>query len=221
MDDSGFELPDSGWFVVKRFDVVRREWLAEMGVRTHLRHYGWPVEGGVDARRYRGIDRDWISGWDHRDASLAQIRVAEIQRRAWGDVYDAIGGSDSGVLPTADDAADVLRWCHVETPGAYEAGWARVVGSEATAPAGLEALGFEPCWFPFAGFSALADCLLLPRWHGADKEGSEFVSEFESLNVHGLVPTRHGAAEFIERYLSFEWSEPGDYRIVEVFAPLA
>lgn len=220
MDEPAAEVPDSGWFVVKRFDIVRREWLAEMGSRVRVRHYGWPVEGGADARRYRGIDRDWVSGWDHRDASLAQIRVAEIRRRAGGDLH-ATTAADSGALPTADDAADVLRWCDADSPGVYECGWARVVGSEATVPVGLEALGFEPCWFPFGDFSALADCLLLPRWHGADAEGTEFVEAFESLNLHGLFPTPAGAAEFIERYRSFEWSEDGDYSVVEVFAPPA
>jgi hypothetical protein len=216
MDESVFEVPLAGWFVAKRFDVVRRDWLADIGARTAVRHYGWPVEGAVAPYRYRGIDRDWITGWRHRDASLAEVRVAEIQRRAWGDVHDAFGVS-SGVLPSADDAADVLTWCHAETPGEFESGWARVIDCDATVPAGLEALGFEPSWFPLSDFSALADCLLLPRWHGADEAGTEFVSEFESLNVHGLFRTAAGATAFIERYLSFAWSEPGEYHIVEVF----
>jgi hypothetical protein len=191
-----------------------------MGVRTDVRHYGWPVGGRPDARRYRGIDRDWVSPVSGEHASLAENRLAEIQRDRYGDAFDDfVFRGDGGVIAEEDDARDVLRWATMERPGEYELGWARVVASDAAVPDGLTRLGFEPSWFPSSDFSPLADCLLLPRWHGADAEGTEFVGEFESLTRDGLFATAAEVERFVERYLSFDWSEQGDYRVVEVFAP--
>ncbi len=61
--------------------------------------------------------------------------------------------------------------------------------------------------------------MLIPRWHGTDEEGTLFLDHFSKLNRHGLFPTAQEAETFLKYYLSFDWTETGDYEIAEVFLP--
>jgi len=90
--------------------------------------------------------------------------VAELDPDDFGD----------GFLGTLEQAMDVLRWAHEETPEAYEVAWARVAGTSEAPPAGFVLLGFEPSYFTGDHFSAVCDCLCFPRWHGTDPEGTLF-----------------------------------------------
>ena len=80
-------------------------------------------------------------------------------------------------------------------------------------------LGFEPTWFVGDRLSALCDCMCFPRWHGTDKEGVLFAEHYERLNEHALFNSRDEAKEFLEFYLSFDWTETGDYVIAEICLP--
>ena len=58
--------------------------------------------------------------------------------------------------------------------------------------------------------------MLFPRWHGSDPEGTLFRDHFEKLNSFGLFYNRNDAREFLKYYLSFDWTETGEYYITEV-----
>ena len=58
---------------------------------------------------------------------------------------------------------------------------------------------------------------LVPRWHGTDESGQLFLSYFRQLNRHGLFQAKSDAEEFLRYYLSFDWTERGDFEIAEVF----
>ncbi len=68
-------------------------------------------------------------------------------------------------------------------------------------------------------FSQLCDCLVIPRWHGTDEEGTLFLDHFRRLNRRGLFDERQEAEDFQEYYLSFDWRERDICDIVEVFLP--
>jgi hypothetical protein len=85
------------------------------------------------------------------------------------------------------------------------------------APAGFSSIGFEPPFFYSDHFSASCDCMLVPRWHGTDKEGALFKEYFQMLNQYGLFADPLTAERFLKYYLSFDWTETGDYCITEVF----
>jgi len=70
-------------------------------------------------------------------------------------------------------------------------------------------------------FSASCDCLCFPRWHGTDPEGLLFREHFSRLNRDGLFRSAQEARAFLRYYLSFDWTETGEYEIAEVWAPAA
>ena len=62
--------------------------------------------------------------------------------------------------------------------------------------------------------------MCFPRWHGTDPEGALFLSYFQRLNAKGLFDEPDVASAFLSFYLSFEWTEKGDYYIAEVWSPV-
>jgi hypothetical protein len=69
-----------------------------------------------------------------------------------------------------------------------------------------------------AGSCGASTCF--PRWHGTDPEGVLFREHFERLNRHGLFESAQEASAFLAFYLSFDWTETGEYEIAEVWAPV-
>jgi hypothetical protein len=196
----------SGFLILKRFEQLFREFATKPGFDRRI--YALPVFGDDLSKatiRYRGLDRDAIRP-DAR-GSLAEIRMAELDPDDVGD----------GFLGTLEQAMDVLRWAHEETPDAYEVAWARVAGTSEAPPAGFDLLGFEPSYFTGDHFSAVCDCLCFPRWHGTDPEGTLFGEHFKRLNRDGLFHLAAEASAFLAYYLSFDWTETGDYEIAEVW----
>jgi hypothetical protein len=199
-----------GFLVLKRFEPLFREFAAKPEFDRRI--YALPVFGDEPssaAIRYRGLDRDAIEAY--AQGSLAEIRMAELDP-------DDNGG---GFIGTLEQAREVLRWAEEEAPGVYEIAWAQVAGTAHTTPAGFELLGFEPSYFTGDHFSASCDCLCFPRWHGTDREGVLFREHFTHLNANGLFRSAQEASEFLRYYLSFDWTETGEYEIAEVWAPAA
>ena len=199
-----------GFLVLKCFEPLFRGFAAKPEFDRRI--YALPVFGddpSIAVVRYRGLDRDAIAAYTA--GSLAQIRMAELDP-------DDVGG---GLIATLEQARDVLRWAEEEAPGAYEIAWARVAGSLHAPPPGFEFLGFEPSYFTGDHFSASCDCLCFPRWHGTDPEGLLFQEHFSRLNRNGLFRSAQEASAFLRYYLSFDWTETGDYEIADVWAPAA
>lgn len=200
----------NGFLVLKRFEHLFREFAAKPELDRRI--YALPVFGDEPSRavvRYRGLDRDAIE--PSLRGSLAEIRMAEL------DPDDAHGG----FIGTLEQAREVLRWADEEAPAIYEIAWARVAGSSHAPPPGFEFLGFEPSFFTSDHFSASCDCLCFPRWHGTDPDGLLFREHFIRLNRDGLFRSAEDASAFLAHYLSFDWTETGEYEIAEVWAPVA
>jgi hypothetical protein len=102
-------------------------------------------------------------------------------------------------------------------PEEFEIIWVRIVNTDMAVPAGYRSIGFEGSYFDGDHFSPSCDCMMIPRWHGTDKEGVLFKAYFEKLNEYGMFTTVDAVKEFLEYYESFDWTEVGPYEIVEVF----
>ncbi len=200
----------SGFLVLKRFEHLFREFAAKPEFDRRI--YALPLFGDDPSKatiRYRGLDRNAIE--PYASGSLAEIRMAELDP-------DDTGG---GLIASLEHALDVLRWAEQEAPGVFELAWARVAGTPQAPPGAFEFLGFEPSYFTGDHFSASCDSLCFPRWHGTDPEGLLFGEHFRRLNRDGLFPSAEEATAFLAYYLSFDWTETGEYEIAEVWAPVA
>ena len=210
----------SGFLVVKRFEALYAEFAARDWPPEEI--YAIPVAGTTSdavAIRYRGLDRDAISPWEGDGATAAEIRMAEINPeidRGYEADYDR-----REFLTSYEHAAEVLAWAEEEFPGSYEVLWTRVAGASEPPPPRFRHAGYEPTYFGGDHFSALCDCMCFPRWHGTDHEGTLFSSYFRQLNEHGLFEGATTASEFLAFYLSFDWTETGEYQIAEIWLPNA
>jgi hypothetical protein len=208
--DDCVAIVHSGFLVVKTFDALYRAFAQKAQFTSTI--YALPVFGTTPDRlgvRYRGLDREALSPW--QKGLLAEMRLQELR----GDLID--GTED--FLATYQEALDVLGWAEEELPGVYEIVWARLRDALDVPPPGFVSLGFEPTYFTGGHFSAICDCMCFPRWHGTDPEGLLFRQYFERLNANGLFEDAGVAAEFLAYYLSFDWTETGDYEIASVWAP--
>lgn len=205
------------YLVVKRFGVLYKNFAQKP--EFNLPIYALPVFGTDwnDCRvQYHGLDRDPLLAGDYPWSSLAEIRMAEIRTAEKEEVpYWA----NKEYLFRAEDLVEVLKWAEEEVPGEYEPVWARLAGSDNTPPISYKLAGYEPSYFPSGFFSPLCDCMCFPRWHGTDQEGILFSPYFKQLNGYGLFDSLDDANDFLTCYLSFDWTEGGEYQIIEVWIP--
>jgi hypothetical protein len=210
--------PDAAFLILKTFEHLHGEYVTRYNSTRD-----WYAIPRIDRKpldmpvRYRGVDRDALrpasgTGADTQDRLLAEIRLSELEKdeRCFG-----------AFIYSLDDALDVLGYLSMDGfANEYELGWIKKANSKEPAPADFCSLGFEPSYFfpdSDSPFSPSCDCMLFPRWHGTDQEGRLFLPHFQQLNNCGLFPTPQQAKDFLAFYLSFDWTETGDYEIVEVF----
>jgi hypothetical protein len=197
---------DSGFLIVKTFHRLFRDYSARYSLSRDL--YAMPR---IDRKpedywiQYRGLDRDALDPYTDSEV-LAEIRMAELEKE---------GKCRDGFLFNLDDIRSVLDF--LEDKKDYEIIWTKTIQSRSIPPEGYSTVGFEPTYFTGDHFSAACDCMLFPRWHGTDKEGTLFIDHFRKLNQDGLFNTEEEASEFLKYYLSYEWTETGEYEIAEVF----
>ena len=101
----------------------------------------------------------------------------------------------------------------------HELIWVRNSGTKREPPEGFGFIGYDvsyPCEF-FGAFSIICDCLFICRWHGCDEEGRLFLPEFKKLNANGLFDDWQSAYDYMVKYLHQDWTERGEYCILEVF----
>jgi hypothetical protein len=155
--------------------------------------------------QYRGLDRDALD--PYKDSKkLAEIRMAELEEN---------NECTDGFLFLPSTVKDVLSY--LDNADAYEVIWTKIAKSSHPIPEQFLSIGFEPSYFVGDHFSASCDCMLIPRWHGSDEEGTLFDDYFRKLNKYGLFEAPDTALAFLDYYLSFDWTETGEYEIVEVF----
>jgi hypothetical protein len=206
----------AGYLIVKTYARLYRDYVQRYSLtkavyaipRIDRQPESYPIQ-------YRGLDRDALDPYPNSD-DLAEIRMWELLR-----TYEALGYY-WGFLYTEEEVEDVLSFA--SSPTDYETIWARVVSSGIPAPAGFSSAGYEATYFDGDHFSASCDCMLIPRWHGSDEDGTLFLEYFRQLNRHGLFTSPEVAQRFLAFYLSFDWTEGGndpkgadDYEIAEVF----
>ena len=175
--------------------------------------------------QYQGVDREPIeAGFDtvylHNENKMAGHSLAEHKmHEKWQEnPIDLRGlGYMDFQLTSLHDALDVLKVAEVESPNIYEIIWAKIAGFNATPPEGFILAGYEPSFFPEGYFSPLCDCMCVPRWHGSDEEGILFRDYFQQLNQYGLFNDAETALAFLKYYCSFDWTETGEYQIIEIW----
>lgn len=217
MESLEFGNVEFAYLVLKRFEVLYKEFAQKPEFKLPI--YALPLFGtdwNASRVRYHGLDRDPLSAWDDPLASLAEIRMAEIRNTEEDGVPYWV---NKEYIFRAEDLNEVLKWAEEEVPGEYEPVWARVAGFDNTPPISYNLAGYEPSYFPCGFFSPLCDCMCFPRWHGTDQEGALFSEYFKRLNSYGLFDSWNDANDFLTYYLSFDWTETGEYQIIEVWIP--
>jgi hypothetical protein len=201
----------SGFLIVKTYQTICSEYAKKYDLKRDF--YGLPrIDRSPTEQRmqYRGLDRDALDAYKDSD-NLAEIRMEELEK---------IGKCDDGILLDIAIAREVWELLQ-EKKDEYEIVWTRIAGTDIDPPNGFESIGFEPSYFIGDHFSASSDCMIIPRWHGTDDEGTVFSEHFEKLNRYGLFEKPEQAKTFLDYYLSFDWTETGKYEIAEVFIALA
>ena len=105
----------------------------------------------------------------------------------------------------------------IEDKQNYEVIWTRTIHTNINPPEGFYSIGYESSYFISDHFSASCDCMMIPRWHGTDDEGLLFMDYFNKLNQYGMFNSAEETEAFLKFYLSFDWTETGDYETAEVF----
>ena len=197
---------DCGYLIVKTFKKLYQDYVDRYDLDKDW--YAIPRkdrDASESLIKYRGIDRDAMDDYKNSN-DLSEVFMAELAEK--DQCMD-------GFLFTEKDVQQAFDF--LSTPEEYEIIWVRIADSNAIAPSGYQSIGFEPSYFEGDHFSASCDCMLIPRWHGTDEEGVLFLPFFEKLNQNGLFNSINEVNEFVEFYLSYDWTERGPYEIVEVF----
>ncbi len=202
---------EAGFLIVKTYQRLYREYSGRYGLDHDF--YAIPRvdrEPQQATVQYRGLDRDAMneggSNAVYNNNSLAEIRMEELAK---------LGKCCMGFTFSLEDAKDAFSY--VEDQADREIIWARTVVSNDTPPSDYASIGFEPTDFWTDHFAPQCDCMLIPRWHGSDNEGTLFSGHFRKLNRYGLFVTPDDALEFLEYYLKFDWTEHWEYEVAEVF----
>jgi hypothetical protein len=165
--------------------------------------------------QYRGIDRDCLEPNDETPRNLAELRMAELynQKSPYVQNYiELINEEDFIPINLLEEIYALLE----NDKSKFETIFVRIIYADNEIPARFKSIGYEPSIFYDDHFSASCDCMLFPRWHGTDEEGELFIKYFNQLNSFGLFNSIETAEEFLQYYLSFDWTERDDYYIVEV-----
>ncbi len=210
----------SGYLVVKTFERMYREFHRPAEEYEEL--YSIPREKvpfSEIRKKYRGIARDPIQPWIEElrgsgccepiDSELAACLFME-------ELRQSERAHDDFIFDLGDVVALLQR---ISPPTEREVIWARRTDRDPEGPMDSALLGFDPTFFyPSEHFSAIADCMCFPAWHGCDAEGTLFLPYHDQLNEHALFDTPELANEFLSFYLSQEWTERGEFYIAEIRA---
>jgi hypothetical protein len=175
------------------------------------------------AKQYRGVCRDPLFSWDEKDEEVFRGSGMVVEPEdAELEAHLAIGRLDKAQkadydfikLKSHEDAINVFNL--IQVPVEREIIWIRDAESDLSGLPDYPLLGYEPSWLGGDWFSAISDCRCFPRWHGTDIEGELFKVHHDNLNQYALFNTPKMARDFLEYYLSFDWTETGEYVITEV-----
>ena len=188
-----YEEISAGFCIVEQYDYVYQKELPRFNKVPGIKPYGLPY-GDQPKKKYFGI------------GNLSFEKVAQ----NYNFYLDSCLKAENEVIEIrntlfSEEHCDVV--------------WFRVYGSDAVAPQGYKSCGYDVTYVPDlnGAFSIINDCMFICRWHGCDDEGTAFQSYFEALNDNGLFNDVETAISYMKYYLSFEWSERGEFCICEIF----
>ena len=197
---------EAGFLIVKTFPKLYQDYVDRYELAKSF--YALPridLSPSDYEIQYRGLDRDALDPYEDSE-NLSEIRMFELEEEK---------KCEDGFLFSNNDVSDVMGYLF--DFDLYETIWTRIAKSHQQPPENFISIGFEPSYFVGDHFSASCDCMMIPRWHGTDEEGTLFKDYFGSLNKYGLFGTSDLASDFLDFYLSFDWTETGEYEMAEVF----
>jgi hypothetical protein len=210
---------NQGFLIVQKYEHLYDKYKDRYQLTTDL--YALPrIDRSPKEYRiqYRGIDRDCLTPNEWSPYNLAEIRLAELANQVKAEKRDFYYNEFKEVedFVPYELLNEMYEWLEDDRPK-YETIFVKIADTLGEIPDGFISIGYEPSYFYSDHFSASCDCMMISRWHGTDNEGTLFSKYFMQLNPYGMFPTIDIAKEFLEYYLSFDWTERGDYFITEVF----
>jgi hypothetical protein len=221
---------ESGYLIVKTFERFFREYLELRSKREYplpndrvIYSIARNAKSANDyTKQYRGVDRDPLFSWDEKDEEIfrgsgmvAEPEDAELEAHLAIGRFEKAQKTDDDLIKSHEDAVSAFNL--LEPPVEREIIWIRDAESDSSGLPDYPLLGYDPSYSGGDWFSAISDCMCFPRWHGTDTEGELFKKYHDNLNQYALFDTPEMAREFLEYYLSFEWTEHvGEYVITEV-----
>lgn len=219
---------NDGYLVVLAPEAATAEWKSEaerdgrsedvVAYCASLRR----VISTADPLRYRGVQRYPIDRWWEGETPGEDGPNLNARRR----IYELYGPDpalqwsqppwfDPDLLPTLEVAREILRLS--DEPSRREV--VRVTRG-ATAST-TDTLGFDVGYWGSDHFSALADAVLLPRWHPCPPEQFASIEGWvRALNEHMLFRTAADAMAYRRWYLEQPWaeeeSEPEQFQVMRV-----
>jgi len=172
-------------------------------------------------RQYRGIDReplDALSFDDARQLTGDGISCEATEATALLDEIELATGREDGWVT---DRHSIRRvWDALRNDQAkYEVIFAKESGDPSVPSKDATLLGCDAAYFPMDCFSCICDALFFPKWHGTDPEGTLFLKHFDKLNRNGLFNSNEMALEYLQYYLSFDWTErASNFTSIEVYS---
>ena len=189
---SGIEM---GFCIVEKYEYAYQKELLrfkEIDFKSFgIPPYGLPYED-IPRKRYLGIGNPYSVEEDY------------------GDMEDPLPQSEDEVIEIRDLFYS-NEYCDIV--------WFRIHDSNAVVPHGYRFCGYDITYVPEinGAFSIINDCLFICKWHGCDENGTAFSEHFELLNENGLFDDANTALGYMKHYLSFDWSERGEYCICEIY----
>ena len=180
---------ESGFCFIENFDYAYKKALPKFN-KNKIKAYGLPYDD-TPVKKYLGIG-----------IALEENISENYDENALDSEEEAI---------TLKNLLDKPEFCDVV--------WYRIFGSLSDIPKAYYFYGYDITFIPkiHGAFSIINDCMFLCKWHGCDKEGTAFNHYFTRLNENGLFETATEAIDYMKHYLSFDWSERGEYCICEIF----
>lgn len=176
----------------------------------------------VAASRYRGVQRYPIDRGGSEDGPAERNRNDRARRR----IHELYGPDpclywtqppwfDPDLLPNLGVAREILQLS--DQPSEREI----VRVTRGSVAAAQETLGFDVGYWGSDHFSALADSVLLPRWHACPPEHFASIERWvRALNEHMLFRTAADAMAYRRWYLGQPWaeeeSEPEQFQVMSL-----
>jgi len=214
----------SFYLIVKTFESLYSEFERHLNAGEKI--YSIPSKGvnpGEVRKQYRGVDREPLSAIK-RSRYLFYMKYLKFKFFTRGlediDAQDFMyqlekdGRAFIDFIFEYEDA--VHTFTKIQNTNRYEIIWVRKEDNKLEGPKNSSLLGYDATYFIGDHFSAIADSMFFPRYHGTDREGTLFRDYYECLNNNGLFKSAKEAHEFLNFYLSQDWTEQGIFEVAEV-----